>query len=275
MADRMEFTAKLAGILKVATEQDNHMTLEEVEKYFEEDQLNDEQMGLVCEYLMSQKITVSGYKQQAGSVVEQAEGSSLSQEEQSYVDAYLKEIAQMPEKTEEEAELKYYLPKVVEMAVELHEPGIYVGDLIQEGSISLMMALRNGEKEDAAGIVWEDEEEETENERESENENKNESESADIDRESMDAQILAEVRAGMQMMIESQTETKRQDKKMVHKVSELDEAIQNMTEEYGRKVAIDEVAEQLGMSEDEIADIMKLAGEEAPEEVSEDELSEE
>jgi hypothetical protein len=138
-----------------------------------------------------------------------------------------------------------------------------------------MRALRNGEKEDAAGIVWEDEEEETENERESENENKNESESTDVDRESMDAQILAEVRAGMQMMIESQTETKRQDNKMVHKVSELDEAIQNMTEEYGRKVAIDEVAEQLGMSEDEIADIMKLAGEEVPEEVSEDELSEE
>lgn len=35
-----------------------------------------------------------------------------------------------------------------------------------------------------------------------------------------------------------------------------------MSEEMGRKVAVDEVAEKLGISEAQIADILKLAGEE-------------
>ena len=72
------------------------------------------------------------------------------------------------------------------------------------------------------------------------------------------------------MMVEEQAETKMRDKKMVNKVSDLDEAIQKMTDEYGRKVAVDEVAERLGISADEIADILKLAGEEAP---TEDEIT--
>ena len=65
---------------------------------------------------------------------------------------------------------------------------------------------------------------------------------------------------------ESQTEVKRRDHKMVEKVTELDEAIKSMKEEYGRKVSVDEVAERLGISEDEIEDILKLAGEEVKDE---------
>lgn len=39
-----------------------------------------------------------------------------------------------------------------------------------------------------------------------------------------------------------------------------------MKEEFGRKVSVDEVAERLGISEDEIEDILKLAGEEVKDE---------
>ena len=75
-------------------------------------------------------------------------------------------------------------------------------------------------------------------------------------------EIMDQVRAGMLALVEEQTEVKRQDKKMVEQVSELDETIQSMSEEMGRKVAVDEVAEKLGISEAQIADILKLAGEE-------------
>lgn len=252
MADRMEFTAKLAGILELAVEHGNHITLEEVEKYFEEDNLSNEQIGLVCEYLMSQKIAVAGYKQQSGMMIDNSEeqNNTLSQEEQAYIDGYLREIAQMPERTEEEALMKYYLPKIVEIAVELHEPGIYVGDMIQEGSISLMMAMRTGDENVGDVIVWDDED--------------LDSPDGDIASPVEEEQVLLAVRDGMLAMIEAQTETRRRDNKMVHKVSELDETIKAMSDEYGRKVAIDEVAEKLGITEDEIADILKLAGEEAP-----------
>ena len=82
------------------------------------------------------------------------------------------------------------------------------------------------------------------------------------DREQEEQEVMDQVRAGMLALVEEQTEVKRQDKKMVEQVSELDETIQSMSEEMGRKVAVDEVAEQLGISEAQIADILKLAGEE-------------
>ena len=128
----------------------------------------------------------------------------------------------------EEVRMAYYLPKVIEEAIKMHHPDIFIGDMIQEGSISLMLALN------ATGEGKEDE-----------------------------AKIMEEVRAGIQTLIESQTETKRQDKKMVERVSELEETIQNMKEEFGREVSAEEVAERLGVTEEELGDILKLAGEDS------------
>lgn len=226
MADRLKFQEKLNEILKLAMDQGNKMTQGEVETFFEEDALSAEQLNLVSEYLMSQKVEVIGY---AGKKAESEIGEkevSLSSEEQSYVEGYLREIGEMSGKDPQEARLAYYLPKVVEEAMKLHEPGLFIGDIIQEGNISLMLAL--GESEGA------DEE----------------------------AEIQEKVRAGIMVMIESQTETKRRDNKMIERVSELDETIKSMSEEYGRKVAVDEVADKLGISETEVEDILKLAGEE-------------
>ena len=59
---------------------------------------------------------------------------------------------------------------------------------------------------------------------------------------------------------------KRRDKKMVERVNDLDETIKSMKEEYGRKVSVDEVAERMGITEDTVEDILKLAGEEVKDE---------
>ena len=56
MADRLEFKEKLAGILALAEGQNGKITVDEVEKYFEEDGLSQEQMNLVCDYLLSMKM---------------------------------------------------------------------------------------------------------------------------------------------------------------------------------------------------------------------------
>lgn len=228
MAGKQEFREKLYQILEVAEAQGRKMSMEEVEKFFEEEELSEEQIGLVCDYLLSQKVAVSGYVKEAGVVKEQTEeeesGPKLTAQEQSYVTEYLREIGEMSTANEKDAQMAYYLPKVVEEAMRFHTEEIFLGDMIQEGNISLVMALA---EESLA-----------------------------------EEKIMDEVRAGIGALLESQSETRRQDEKMVKRVAELDEVITNMTEEYGRKVAVDEVAEQLGMSEDEIADILKLAGEE-------------
>ena len=221
MADRLEFKEKLAGILALAEGQNGKITVDEVEKYFEEDGLSQEQMNLVCDYLLSMKMAVVGYKQTGGTVkeAEKEEKQPLSAEEQKYVEEYLRGLGDMKEETQEEVRMAYYLPKVV-----------FIGDMIQEGNIALMVALK------------------------------------EIPKEKDEEEILEQVRAGMMASLESQTEVKRRDHKMVEKVTELDEAIKSMKEEYGRKVSVDEVAERLGISEDEIEDILKLAGEEVKDE---------
>ena len=49
----------------------------------------------------------------------------------------------MKEETQEEVRMAYYLPKVVEEAVRLHHPEVFIGDMIQEGNIGLMLALED------------------------------------------------------------------------------------------------------------------------------------
>lgn len=181
MADRLQFKEKLAGVLALAEDQNGKITVDEVEKYFEEDGLSQEQMNLVCDYLLSMKMAVIGYKQAGGTVkeAENEEQQPLSPDEQKYVEEYLRSLGDMNEETPEEMRMAYYLPKVVEEAVRLHHPEVFIGDMIQEGNIVLMLALKEIQKE-------KDEEE-----------------------------ILEQIRAGMLAALESQTEVKRRDHKMV------------------------------------------------------------
>lgn len=230
MSDRLEFQGKLQGVLELAKSKGQKIALEEVENYFEKDCLSKEQLQLVCEYLLSQKVAVSGFEknntamQEGEAEKESAELPALSEEEQKYVESYLMELKEMRADSEAEMRMASLFPKVVEEAVKLNHPQVFIGDVIQEGNVSLMQAL--SEMPEAQDIL-----------------------------------VMEEVRAGMLALIEAQTEVKRQDKRMVEQVSELDEAIRSMTEELGRKVAVDELAERLGIGEEQIAEILKLAGE--------------
>ena len=120
-----------------------------------------------------------------------------------------------------------YLSKVVELAEEMYQPEIFLGDLIQEGNLGLVLGM---------DMLTED---------------------GDIE------QILTEqIRQSMQMLIEESSELQSRDKKMVEQVQLLDESITKLTEELGRKVTIDELSLYMGLTEDEINDILRLTGEE-------------
>ena len=108
MSDRLEFRGKLQGILELAESQEKKITLEEVETYFEDEQLSREQIDLVCDYLLSQKVAVSGYEKMGGilSGPKQVEAQEepcpiLTEEEQRYVESYLEELGEMKAGSEE------------------------------------------------------------------------------------------------------------------------------------------------------------------------------
>ena len=67
MADKLKFQEKLSGILHLAEEKQMHLNIEEIEKFFEEEALSAQQIELVCDYLLSQKVAVSGYRKKARS----------------------------------------------------------------------------------------------------------------------------------------------------------------------------------------------------------------
>lgn len=255
MADKLEFRSKLSGILALAVEQENKISSEEVEQYFEEDQLTQEQMELVFDYLLAQKIGVKGYVKSGGTVQEVAsEEESIkkySAEEEAYLEEYLTDLQAIREAQDGELGRLFievnqgnalaksrvteiYLRKVVEIGKSMYRPEIFLGDLIQEGNVSLMVAL------ESLPSVEEGE-------------------------EALVQFLESEIRQGIQMLIEETTELKSRDHKMVQQVSELDETITKLTEDLGRKVTIDELALYMEMSEEEILEILKLTGEDVEE----------
>ena len=56
MADRLQFQKKLSGLVRLCNEKGRMIEIDEVEAYFGEDGLTDEQMELVYDFLLSQKI---------------------------------------------------------------------------------------------------------------------------------------------------------------------------------------------------------------------------
>lgn len=225
MAERLEFREKLAGILALCASQNNITDKTTVEEYFAEDNLSKEQMELVFDYLLSQKVIVKGYVKASGSIKNAEKPEDVvryTQEEQDYLNLYEQDLKGLREGDP----LKELLPAILSMAKEMHRTDIYIGDLVQEGNMGLMLAMEEHEGD-------------------------------------MEA-LLSMAKESMQALLESQEETKKQDNRMVEKVNDLDEQIKKLSEEMGRKVSVDELEEFLDITEDEISDILKLAGEELP-----------
>ena len=225
MAERLEFREKLAGILALCASQNNITDKTTVEEYFAEDNLSKEQMELVFDYLLSQKVILKGYVKAGGSIKNAEKPEDVvryTQEEQDYLNLYEQDLKGLREGDP----LKELLPAILSMAKEMHRTDIYIGDLVQEGNMGLMLAMEEHEGD-------------------------------------MEA-LLSMAKESMQALLESQEETKKQDNRMVEKVNDLDEQIKKLSEEMGRKVSVDELEEFLDITEDEISDILKLAGEELP-----------
>ena len=94
MSGKLQFRERLSGILELGNEKNKVLTTEEVEQYFEEDMLSEEQMELVYDYLLTQKISVMGYEKKGGAVISAEEKEEkLTPQERMYVEEYLKEIS--------------------------------------------------------------------------------------------------------------------------------------------------------------------------------------
>lgn len=285
MISREEFLGKLAGLVGLARENGGRIDTDTVKDYFASDDLTDEQTDLVYDYLMAQKISVVGYLKTARDDAV----PDFTKEEEEYLRRCLEHIEGKPALTPGELEALYteaakgveasmsalaeaYLREVVETAKEFRRAhgGVFIGDLIQEGTLGLMSAIRSlGGADDPAGDgAPRTADEEQTSADETDDDGTNAMRAADDIHKAVagtgfdyHAMLLEFIRESMQLFIEEQREVTGRDLKMIEKVREVDEAINDLTRELGRGITADELAERLNMDIEDLEDILRLTGE--------------
>ena len=121
----------------------------------------------------------------------------------------------------------YYMKTAADLAVEMNIEEIQLADLIQEANLCLIQALGNA-GEEIRDEQW----------------------------------LLGELRKGIQLVLEEQTQRKFEDDSLVASVEKLDRDVRDLNDGEDEKNAftIDELAIILDMKVDEIRDILRLTG---------------
>ena len=259
MQSKIVFREMLSELKALADVQGNYLTKEDIKKFFPGDALNEEQFGLVCEYLVSQKIKVDGYEPAKKTpetaqktVKEHAERASASnpetekQEENSetqdgegpdFLGMYLEELAEIEKLSETEEERLFfeavngdsmakstlagqYLETVYELAMTYVASELPIEDLVQEGNIGLLLALENRK------------------------------------------QVFDGIRKAMEEAVEMSQDKKDLDDEIVGRVNHLNESILSLEEDLGHKVSMSELSAYLEMPLEEIKDVLRMAGDE-------------
>ena len=106
MKDKAKFQQKLGELLEVAKAQGGSVTIEEVRLRLESDTLTEEQMNLVFDYLLAQKVVVKGYIKMDMPVSEEAQ-LVLTEDEEAYLKEYQEDLKAFKPVTEQEREVLF------------------------------------------------------------------------------------------------------------------------------------------------------------------------
>lgn len=242
MENESRFQEKLHKILERAEENGNRLSGDEVKTFLEEEQLTEDQMQLVFDFLVTKKITLTGYYY-ADRQEKPVESEEFTAEEQSYLADYTEDLKSMKPEQPGEREMLFkaasegdpeakrrltelYLSVVLDTAKALHEPGVHIGDMVQEGNLNLILAI-----EMITNVA------------------------------EADAFLCREIRRGVISVVDEQKDTERKGNQIADRANELNDLLHEMAEEEGRAVTMQEVAERMQISVEEVLDIVKLAGE--------------
>lgn len=230
------FAKTLEQVRKQGKIQGNRISKEQVREAFAELSLEESQLELVYDYLEKHHIGVD--KEAAG-------GEDLTAEDADYLQEYLELLQNIPELPGGEREALFlsamagdlssqkrltevFLPKVPEMARIYAGQGIYLEDLIGQGNMALSEGVALlGAAENAQ------------------------------DAEGMLAWFIMD---SMEKLIVEGAENRNADKKLEDKVNHIAELARQLAEDLRRKVTIKELAEETGISAEEIRDVYRLSG---------------
>jgi RNA polymerase primary sigma factor len=219
-----------------AKEQNYSISEEQVKEIFEELSLSDEQMEMVYQYLRQHKIGI-------GEPPDPDE--YLLDEDKDYLEEYLRELGELSELSQGEKEavtlsamagdgdaqrklIEIYLPEVAEIAKLYAGQGVYLEDLIGEGNVAVTMGVTMlGAMEHASEV------------------------------QGMLGKLIMDA---MEEYIADNADEEKKDKKIVDKVNKVADAANELYEELHRKVTIEELVAETGMSRKAVEDAIRISG---------------
>ena len=230
------FARTLEAVKKLAKEQGNFITEEQVKEAFEELSLEENQLALVFDYLRKHKIGI-------GEPVNLDEYLSL--EEADYLDAYKKELEMLETVSEGEKEallqsamagardaqeklIHVYLPQVMEISKLYSGQGVYLEDLIGEGNVALTIGVTMlGAQENAMQA---------------------------------EGVLIKMIMDAMEEMIEQTLKETDTNNKITGRINKVANKAEELAKELHRKVSVEELAKETGMSQKSIKDAMRISG---------------
>ncbi len=230
------FGKKLEEIKRLAKEQGNCVSKDQIEEAFSELGLAGEQLALVEEYLKNHKI---GIGEPLGLE------DYLTEEEVHYLDLYLDELKRMEEVPEGEKEalslsamagdgqaqarlVEIYLPQVVEIAKLYGGQGVFMEDLIGEGNVAL-----------AAGVTMLGCLEHV---------------------HEVEGMLGKMIMDAMEECINDYVQQERKDKKVLERVNQVAGQAKELAETLQRKVTAEELAAETEWSEEEVLEAVRMSG---------------
>lgn len=230
------FSKLLMELKETAAVQGNVLTTEQVEEPFEAYNLNEEQMSLVYEYLKGAKIGVD----EPVDLDAMIEG-----EDRRYLDMYLEELAKLPPVSDGKKEalllsamsgdmsvcnelIEAFLPQVVDIAKIYTGQGVLLEDLIGEGNVALTVLMDMLGSQDSA--------------------------------KSAEEMIVQMVMQAMESLIYENQNENESAGEWAEKANLVMEKANALADELLRKVSMEEVSKETGMSVEEIAEVLQVTG---------------
>lgn len=230
------FAQTLEKVRKMAKEQGNCVSEEQVREAFARLELNNDQLQMVFEYLVKHKVGI-------GEPVNMDD--YLTDEEKDYLADYLKEIETLGDVREGEKDaitlsamagdagaqgrlVELYLKDVAEVARLYAGQGVFLEDLIGEGNVALAMG---------AGML------------------------GCLEHVSeAQGMLMKMVMDAMEEYIAENAANEKTDQKAVEKVNKVLEKARELSEELRRKVTPEELSEECGLSLSQIMDAVRISG---------------
>ena len=234
MAGQTEFLQAIQELERLGETNGNQLSMEEINSYFSDMKLEEKQLDFICNYFESHHIYITNRVQR----FEEEIGDEEIPNKEDPMDAeivafYLKEMEKANSLSGEQERviarklvIEANLSRAVEIAKEYEGRGLLLSDLIQESNIGLMVAVNEFEP--------------------------------DIDK---DFHTFSEkmIRKHLEETLEEYNSSTRSAVKMANRVNEMNDIATAFAKEYEREAKPSEIAERMGITEEEVRELMKVS----------------